>query len=170
MLIVCACRGVAFQSRGATRIRFPSGSAARKVGPNPASCGSCRIVTPLDCHCLKIASTSSGSITPLAQPARPWKRFHHVGLRAIDPQPVEHEVTASKCWVTSPLTHPNQIEYLRYAPDSRFDPHTHGGGEEFLVLDGVFSDEHGDFGPARTCATRRARGTRRAATRAARSW
>ena len=36
---------------------------------------------------------------------------------------------------------------VRYAPDSSFDPHTHGGGEEFLVLDGVFSDEHGDFGP-----------------------
>jgi hypothetical protein len=34
---------------------------------------------------------------------------------------------------------------VRYAPDSRFSPHTHGGGEEFLVLDGVFSDEHGDF-------------------------
>jgi anti-sigma factor ChrR (cupin superfamily) len=36
---------------------------------------------------------------------------------------------------------------VRYAPDSSFDPHTHGGGEEFLVLEGVFSDEHGDFGP-----------------------
>jgi anti-sigma factor ChrR (cupin superfamily) len=24
-------------------------------------------------------------------------------------------------------------------------PHTHGGGEEFLVLDGVFQDEHGDY-------------------------
>jgi anti-sigma factor ChrR (cupin superfamily) len=36
---------------------------------------------------------------------------------------------------------------VRYAPNSRFDPHTHGGGEEFLVLAGVFSDEHGDFGP-----------------------
>jgi anti-sigma factor ChrR (cupin superfamily) len=35
---------------------------------------------------------------------------------------------------------------VRYAPDSRFSPHTHGGGEEFLVLDGVFQDEHGDFG------------------------
>lgn len=34
---------------------------------------------------------------------------------------------------------------VRYAPDSLFTPHTHGGGEEFLVLDGVFSDEHGDF-------------------------
>jgi anti-sigma factor ChrR (cupin superfamily) len=36
---------------------------------------------------------------------------------------------------------------VRYAPASSFSPHTHGGGEEFLVLDGVFSDEHGDFGP-----------------------
>ena len=36
---------------------------------------------------------------------------------------------------------------VRYAPDSRFSAHTHGGGEEFLVLDGVFQDEHGDFPP-----------------------
>jgi hypothetical protein len=34
---------------------------------------------------------------------------------------------------------------VRYAPQSHFSPHTHGGGEEFLVLDGVFQDEHGDF-------------------------
>ena len=34
---------------------------------------------------------------------------------------------------------------VRYAADSRFPAHTHGGGEEFLVLDGVFEDEHGDF-------------------------
>jgi ChrR Cupin-like domain len=34
---------------------------------------------------------------------------------------------------------------VRYAPQSRFSPHTHGGGEEFLVLEGVFQDEHGDF-------------------------
>jgi quercetin dioxygenase-like cupin family protein len=34
---------------------------------------------------------------------------------------------------------------VRYAPGSQFSPHTHGGGEEFLVLDGVFTDEHGDF-------------------------
>jgi anti-sigma factor ChrR (cupin superfamily) len=36
---------------------------------------------------------------------------------------------------------------VRYAPNSRFDAHTHGGGEEYFVLEGVFSDEHGDFGP-----------------------
>ncbi len=38
---------------------------------------------------------------------------------------------------------------VRYAPGSQFSPHTHGGGEEFLVLDGVFQDEHGDY-PAGT--------------------
>ena len=36
---------------------------------------------------------------------------------------------------------------VRYAPGSYFSAHTHGGGEEFLVLEGTFSDEHGDYGP-----------------------
>ncbi len=36
---------------------------------------------------------------------------------------------------------------VRYAAGSHFSPHVHTGGEEFVVLDGVFSDEHGDFGP-----------------------
>ena len=34
---------------------------------------------------------------------------------------------------------------VRYAPDSKFSAHTHTGGEEFIVLDGVFQDEHGDY-------------------------
>lgn len=34
---------------------------------------------------------------------------------------------------------------VRYAPDSRFSAHRHDGGEEFLVLDGVFSDKAGDY-------------------------
>ena len=34
---------------------------------------------------------------------------------------------------------------VRYAPGSQFSRHTHGGGEEFLVLDGVFQDEHGEY-------------------------
>jgi len=38
---------------------------------------------------------------------------------------------------------------VRYAPGSQFSAHTHTGGEEFLVLDGVFQDEHGDY-PAGT--------------------
>jgi anti-sigma factor ChrR (cupin superfamily) len=34
---------------------------------------------------------------------------------------------------------------VRYAPGSAFARHVHSGGEEFLVLDGVFQDEHGDY-------------------------
>ncbi|MEP1766020.1 MAG: cupin domain-containing protein [Sulfitobacter sp.] len=34
---------------------------------------------------------------------------------------------------------------VRYAAGSKFSAHTHTGGEEFIVLDGVFQDEHGDF-------------------------
>jgi hypothetical protein len=34
---------------------------------------------------------------------------------------------------------------VRYAPGSHFSSHTHGGGEEFFVLEGVFEDEHGEF-------------------------
>ena len=62
-------------------------------------------------------------------------------------------------WVDSPLpgVHRRLLErdgeevaratsIVRYAPGSAFSPHTHDGGEEYLVLEGVFSDEHGDFG------------------------
>ena len=35
---------------------------------------------------------------------------------------------------------------VRYAPSSVFPAHEHALGEEFLVLSGVFSDEHGDYG------------------------
>jgi anti-sigma factor ChrR (cupin superfamily) len=38
---------------------------------------------------------------------------------------------------------------VRYAPGSRFAPHVHPDGEEFLVLDGTFEDEHGSY-PAGT--------------------
>lgn len=34
---------------------------------------------------------------------------------------------------------------VRYAPNSSFDRHVHAKGEEFLVLEGTFSDEHGDY-------------------------
>ncbi len=34
---------------------------------------------------------------------------------------------------------------VRFAKGSAFAPHTHGGGEEFIVLDGVFQDEHADY-------------------------
>lgn len=34
---------------------------------------------------------------------------------------------------------------VHYAPGSAFPAHEHTGGEEILVLDGVFQDEHGDY-------------------------
>jgi len=36
---------------------------------------------------------------------------------------------------------------VRYEPGSRFSRHGHPGGEEILVLEGVFKDEHGEYGP-----------------------
>ncbi len=38
---------------------------------------------------------------------------------------------------------------VRYAPRSSFPEHAHARGEEFLVLEGVFADEHGEY-PAGT--------------------
>ena len=35
---------------------------------------------------------------------------------------------------------------VRFEPNSEFSAHTHGGGEEYIVLEGVFSDEDGDYG------------------------
>lgn len=68
--------------------------------------------------------------------------------------------TASLDWVASPLPgverkmlereNPESgraTSVVRYAPGSAFSPHVHSGGEEFVVLEGVFSDEYGDFGP-----------------------
>ena len=37
------------------------------------------------------------------------------------------------------------VALVRWAPGTRFQAHTHWGGEEILVLDGVFADEHGDY-------------------------
>lgn len=38
---------------------------------------------------------------------------------------------------------------VRYAPGSGYSSHRHDGGEEILVLDGIFNDEHGSY-PAGT--------------------
>ena len=66
--------------------------------------------------------------------------------------------SATLSWVASPMAGVERrmlerdgdevaraTSLVRYAPGSAFSPHTHGAGEEFLVLDGVFSDETGDF-------------------------
>lgn len=55
--------------------------------------------------------------------------FDHVGLTTTEPQPDENWVEQSRCWVTSPRSHPEHIEFLRYAPDTtvpeavRANPH-----------------------------------------------
>ena len=36
---------------------------------------------------------------------------------------------------------------VKYEPGARFDRHHHHLGEEILVLEGIFSDETGDYGP-----------------------
>jgi hypothetical protein len=61
-------------------------------------------------------------------------------------------------WVASPMpgVHRRMLDRIgdevaratsivRYAPVSHFSPHVHDGGEEFLVLEGTFQDEHGDY-------------------------
>lgn len=37
------------------------------------------------------------------------------------------------------------VALVRWAPNTRFSPHRHWGGEEILVLDGVFEDEGGAY-------------------------
>lgn len=76
----------------------------------------------------------------------------------LDKRAVVHS-TAEK-WVNSPMAgvkrkmferNGNEVArattMVQFAPKSFFSAHSHSGGEEFVVLDGVFSDEHGDFGP-----------------------
>jgi anti-sigma factor ChrR (cupin superfamily) len=40
---------------------------------------------------------------------------------------------------------PESAALVRWAPGTEFTPHTHYGGEEIFVLDGVFSDQFGDY-------------------------
>ena len=37
------------------------------------------------------------------------------------------------------------VALVRWAPGTVFNPHTHFGGEEILVLEGSFEDEHGTY-------------------------
>lgn len=70
--------------------------------------------------------------------------------------------TASLDWIPSPMAGVDRrmldrigsevaraTSIVRYAEGSSFAEHTHSGGEEFIVLEGVFQDEHGDY-PAGT--------------------
>ena len=70
--------------------------------------------------------------------------------------------TAEMDWEASPMAgvwrkplareaaeHGHTTSVVRYDPGSSFSPHLHPKGEEIMVLEGVFSDEHGDY-PAGT--------------------
>jgi len=41
--------------------------------------------------------------------------------------------------------HERVTTIVRYAPGSHFSSHVHGGGEEFIVLEGVFEDDYGEW-------------------------
>ncbi len=78
----------------------------------------------------------------------------------FDQRVVQH--AADAVWTASPLPGVDRrmldrvgdevaraTSIVHYAAGSHFDRHVHHGGEEILVLDGVFSDDQGDF-PAGT--------------------
>lgn len=80
-----------------------------------------------------------------------------INLHADLLQPVVVDTTHQP-WLPSPMAgvERRQLDRLggevaratsivRYAPGSRFERHVHGGGEEILVLEGVFCDEHGRY-------------------------
>ncbi len=41
--------------------------------------------------------------------------------------------------------YPESVALVRWDPDTHFQRHTHWGGEEILVLEGEFGDEHGRY-------------------------
>jgi hypothetical protein len=45
--------------------------------------------------------------------------FDHVGITTTIKQPNEDWIESSRVWVTNPRNHPEQIELLRYEPDSQ---------------------------------------------------
>lgn len=79
--------------------------------------------------------------------------FHE---RVVVPPPVDADWQRSPCdgvlrrrldlW-DAPIERATSL--VRYAAGASFRAHTHERGEEFLVLDGVFEDEHGQY-PAGT--------------------
>ena len=69
---------------------------------------------------------------------------------AIDTSEMEWEASPMRGVWRKPLAreaaeHGHTTSLVRYDPGSSFPAHLHPKGEEILVLEGVFSDEHGDY-------------------------
>lgn len=77
----------------------------------------------------------------------PWQDSPQPGVQRIPLDRIGDEVARA-------------TSLVRFAAGSHFPAHEHGGGEEILVLDGVFSDESGDY-PA-GCYLRNPPGSRHA--------
>lgn len=60
-----------------------------------------------------------------------------------------HSVRRKRLYLDGPAEAGRVTSVVRYEPGSAFPSHAHPEGEEIFVLDGVFSDEHGDY-PAGT--------------------
>nr|WP_254797680.1 cupin domain-containing protein [Pseudomonas aromaticivorans] len=63
---------------------------------------------------------------------QPWEDSPQAGVQRIPLDRLGEEVARA-------------TSLVRFAAGSRFPAHVHGGGEEILVLEGVFSDETGDY-------------------------
>jgi anti-sigma factor ChrR (cupin superfamily) len=76
-------------------------------------------------------------------------------MQPADPQRLVIDTT-NGAWLMTGLVHglevmslhgfgSEHVALMRWAPGTRFQPHAHHGGQEILVLDGVFQDEHGTY-------------------------
>lgn len=63
-----------------------------------------------------------------------WVNSPQAGVRRVMLDRVGEEVAVA-------------TSFVRYDPESRFPGHTHALGEEFIVLEGEFGDEHGRYPP-----------------------
>lgn len=82
-------------------------------------------------------------------------KLRHLGLDQVEREVID---TKKAAWLQGmvpglsvmPLMQQGSGSILvRWAPQTCFNPHRHYGGEEILVVDGVFEDEHGRY-PAGT--------------------
>jgi len=65
------------------------------------------------------------------------------GWRDVDFEPFRHGVTVH--WIEKGTGDEPSIALLKYMPGARVPRHRHPGLEAILVLDGIQSDERGDY-------------------------